>query len=146
MNTTTYPMSLSQNGWTKQDECRCGGIHKVKFINRQYPNVIVEWWVKYYDFLVTKNNQTVQPRKPIKDLQAWLVTFAAEQDALKQTPQQPKTEKAADTKAEPVKAETAPVAVEPEHIDFAEATEKVVQEVKKDLGKTEASTKKTSKK
>lgn len=108
---TTFPLAITQNGWTKQEQCNCGGTLKVKFIHKDYPNYILEWSVKYYAFKVTKANKTVQPQTQIAKLSDWLKTFKLQYAQLNAAANKPvkaiKTEPVADSKPEPVKTASA---------------------------------------
>lgn len=54
-DTTTLiePQAIATHGWQYYSKCRCGGILKHKYRNPSYPELELEWWVKYGQFRIT---------------------------------------------------------------------------------------------
>lgn len=88
---TTFPNVITQNGWTKTEQCNCSGIKKVKFQNVNYPNYVLEWWVDYYSFRMLKSNKTIQIQTKLAYLGDYLKSLKYEQAAIKADTPSPKT-------------------------------------------------------
>lgn len=115
---TNFPLIITQNGWIKKEQCECGGILKVKFNNVKYPGYILEWWVKYYQFKMVKDNSTIQPQTALSGLSEYLTTFASLQ-AQKDAPEVKTAEVAVKSAPEPervVKAATVDNEAAPEPV------------------------------
>jgi hypothetical protein len=66
------PKPLIENGWKFNRECRCAHDKKYYYRNEKILLYEVVWFVKKYQFKVTKQGMTVVGLKPIGQLEVVL--------------------------------------------------------------------------
>jgi hypothetical protein len=63
------PEAIVNHGWQYKESCRCGGVLKYKYTHPDKPGLMLEWWVKYFQFRVMDGRKIARPVDKIVNLE-----------------------------------------------------------------------------